>query len=247
MLPNDSVENIIAHYASPNYDPVKAHDYYLKNRDLKGRRSTKGFTQKQREGFAFVKSQVSAKKKSEIDAGRQTKNQSIAQVREQAHQVRMDIAAKLKAFSEALSKQHAGAEIQITKDSREERHRIQSKLESDIAAIPEVPKNLPKAQRDRLLADRAEKIQILRDKAGVDRQSLTESTAQTRSSERADVKDVRSQSNKSVADERARVAGELKAVVAKFIEQYKGLKDQVKSKSEATLDREFQNIKTKVR
>ena len=30
----------LMHYASKYYDPVKAHEYYLKNRELKGRRST---------------------------------------------------------------------------------------------------------------------------------------------------------------------------------------------------------------
>lgn len=28
--------NEILHYASPYYDPVKAHEYYMKHRELKG-------------------------------------------------------------------------------------------------------------------------------------------------------------------------------------------------------------------
>lgn len=30
----------LQHYASPYYDPVKAHEYYMRTRELKGRRST---------------------------------------------------------------------------------------------------------------------------------------------------------------------------------------------------------------
>lgn len=38
------MSDYLIHYASPYYDPVKAHEYYMKNRELKGRTSTKGFT-----------------------------------------------------------------------------------------------------------------------------------------------------------------------------------------------------------
>ena len=30
------IRDILKHYASPYYDPVKAHEYYMKNRELKG-------------------------------------------------------------------------------------------------------------------------------------------------------------------------------------------------------------------
>lgn len=37
MIPD---KDVIAHYASPYYDPEKAHEYYMKNRELKGRNSS---------------------------------------------------------------------------------------------------------------------------------------------------------------------------------------------------------------
>lgn len=36
----DNTPNL-QHYASPYYDPVKAHEYYMKNRELKERRSVR--------------------------------------------------------------------------------------------------------------------------------------------------------------------------------------------------------------
>ena len=30
---------VLRHYASPYYDPQKAHEYYMRTRELKGRRS----------------------------------------------------------------------------------------------------------------------------------------------------------------------------------------------------------------
>lgn len=39
-----------------DYDPVKAHEYYEKNKKLKGRK--KGLKGQKKEQFAFVKSQL---------------------------------------------------------------------------------------------------------------------------------------------------------------------------------------------
>ena len=33
------MDNDLQHYASPYYDPQKAHEYYMRTRELKGRRS----------------------------------------------------------------------------------------------------------------------------------------------------------------------------------------------------------------
>lgn len=41
-----------------NYDPQKAHEYYEKHKQNKGRRSTKGMTQTQKEQWGFAKSQI---------------------------------------------------------------------------------------------------------------------------------------------------------------------------------------------
>ena len=49
--------------ANIDYDPRKAHEYYMKHRKLKGRRSTKGFSESQKEQWAYAKSQLSEQKK----------------------------------------------------------------------------------------------------------------------------------------------------------------------------------------
>lgn len=50
--------------SSQYYDPVKAHEYYEKTKQLKGRTSTKGFNQKQKELAAYAKNQIKTEKKS---------------------------------------------------------------------------------------------------------------------------------------------------------------------------------------
>ena len=50
-----------------------------------------------------------------------------------------------------------------------------------------------------------------------------------------------------VTAERTKVASDLKDVVAKYVKQYADLTAKIKTESDATLNKEFQNIKTKVR
>lgn len=64
------IDNFLSHDdGSQFYDPVKAHEYYLKNRELKGRRSAGQLRgKKKKEAWAYVQSQVADKKKAEIKA-----------------------------------------------------------------------------------------------------------------------------------------------------------------------------------
>ena len=41
----------LQHYASPYYDPVKAHEYYMRTRELKGRRSTTKLNDERKSGL----------------------------------------------------------------------------------------------------------------------------------------------------------------------------------------------------
>lgn len=244
------IKDFISHYASENYDPKKAHEYYLRTRELQGRgtgNSTKGFNQRQREGWSYAKAQVAKTKSSKINSAQSTKDQAIEQTRAQAQALRSDISAKLKAFSDSLTKQHADVTKSISEESKVQRQAIVDKLSTDIAAIPEVPKNLPKVEREKLLVERSNKIQALRGQASVDRQNLNASIADAKLSERTSTQQSRQANSESSSARRTQVANDLKNVVAKYLAQYNSAKDQIKSESKATLDKEFKNIKTKVR
>lgn len=58
------IESILQHEAAPRiYDPVKAHEYYMRTRELKGRRSGAALkTKQQKEGWEYVKSEVAKNK-----------------------------------------------------------------------------------------------------------------------------------------------------------------------------------------
>jgi hypothetical protein len=70
-MDNERVENFLAHYASKYYDPAKAHEYYLRNRELKGRENaglSKESRQRQSEGVSYVSNEIAKRRQAELDA-----------------------------------------------------------------------------------------------------------------------------------------------------------------------------------
>ena len=53
----------LKHYASPYYDPVKAHEYYMRTRELKGRPSTAGLNEEGRTAAKVVKESLNDERK----------------------------------------------------------------------------------------------------------------------------------------------------------------------------------------
>lgn len=59
-------DEFLEHYASPYYDPVKAHEYYEEHKKLKGRRSVATLNDKGREAAAYVKEQLANERKAKV-------------------------------------------------------------------------------------------------------------------------------------------------------------------------------------
>lgn len=68
----------LAHYASPYYDPVKAHEYYMEHRKLVGRKSTAGLNDEGKEIAAYIKKNINEERKNKVEANRKAMNDSIA-------------------------------------------------------------------------------------------------------------------------------------------------------------------------
>lgn len=118
-LVHDNGLSYLKHYASQYYDPVKAHEYYERTKELKGRRSTSKLNDEGKVIWTYTKDQIKNKKKAEIESETEKKNAVIEQHREQARQTRERISKKLKALSAYLKS------IEVPKGaSKEERARI---------------------------------------------------------------------------------------------------------------------------
>ena len=63
----------LIHYASPYYDPVKAHEYYEEHKKLKGRKSTAGLNDSGKEAAKYVKKQIDDEKNRLIEKAKVVK------------------------------------------------------------------------------------------------------------------------------------------------------------------------------
>jgi hypothetical protein len=85
-----------------DYDPQKAHEYYMKHRKLKGRRSTKGFSQTKKEQWAYVKKQLSEEHKGINKDISESRNERIAAISEALKKQKEALTIQAKAKIEAL-------------------------------------------------------------------------------------------------------------------------------------------------
>lgn len=218
------IESVLSHGES-RYDPVKAHEYYLKTRELKGRRSTSELrTKSKKEGWAYTKNKVEEERKQALETAAESNKQAVTQLRTSVQGRRDEIREKLRAVMERL-----------TNESKTERERIAKETEAAIAALPEMPKGLNKAQAAEFAAKRREEIARIRGDA-----------AETRAKYGEAVKYVRGVERGKLADERTKVSEELKSSVAKARDRYKSAREAIKAKYETELDREYESIRANV-
>lgn len=209
----------LIHYASQYYDPAKAHEYYLKNRELKGRTTT-GMSEEQREAWKVTKSNITSEKKTKIDAAQTERQQQIEATRQRATQMREQIASKLSKLAEKFGS-----------DREAERERIASKIQAEIDNLPPIPRNITTSQRNTLLAKRQEEIAKIRGQGDGELEKL----------------DKTYESNKaSLGEKREKVRVELKSKVAAARETYKQTRESINTEYEKIYQREYDNIKAKV-
>lgn len=219
---NAFVQDFLAHEGTQLYDPVKAREYYLRTRELKGRTSSAGLkTKRQKEAFAIAKSGLSEAKKEESKVLGETRNTETKALREKASAQRIEIRDKLKAIMERL-----------TANRKADLEDIAADVESKIAALPPIPKGLSPKQRQERALERSEEIAKIRGDAATDRADVSADTKATKTSER-----------ESVKAEREALGSELKASIDKARETYETLKTEMKAKYEAETQSEYDSIK----
>lgn len=260
----------LRHYASKYYDPVKAHEYYMRNRELKGRRSTSKLSDEGKKVWQYTKQQITEEKKSKVEAEKEAKNQKSEELREKASATRERITAKLKELNEKLSKK-------ADKDKDKDKESIEKKRESDLENIrkkavedidkleknltsaieklmaEEIPKSLSKEERAKRIAERNKKIAKLRSDASAEKNKLGEQLVKDEESAKtdaasskekvsADTKNQKEANSKSAAAERKQCAADLKSSIAAAREAYKVAKENLDSDYEEIFQQEFDKI-----
>lgn len=113
--------NEILHYASPYYDPVKAHEYYMKHRELKGRNSTAGLNDEGKAAASYVKEQLTTERKA-------NKEDTINQIDKLREQKKSNIAAHKAAMQRLIDQLRAKLSSMLSADKQKNRAWISSSI-----------------------------------------------------------------------------------------------------------------------
>lgn len=216
-----SEENSLSHYASQYYDPAKAHEYYLRNRKLKGGTSagpklSKQSRQKQSEANAFVRNQVATAKKTDLTNRANEQTARLKKMQETAQATRDRIVQALTAKIDMIQK---AAVVNIPDP-------VLNKIPAN--ASPQQRAFL-ESQNQKLLAQVNQKRRAASNKAN---QDASRAKKVVTDSARAEIKKLGTDLHAAIAVARKNYADGRK----KLQEQYK-----------TTLNTELQNIQKKVR
>lgn len=189
----------LIHYASKYYDPVKAHEYYMKNRELVGRRSTVGLNEKGREAARYVKAQLTSERKEKQQRVRDRTTSDIASVKSQT-QENLESARERK--KQQIANHKAAMDAQITS------------LKNALASLDSEQKKVAKPKVQEAISELREENKKVREELNVE---YSEYSAQVRSQRSEEIADLRSESS-------ARRAGLKTQYDEKYIEELDRIK-----------------------
>ena len=223
----DHIQSIIDEiiHGESRYDPVKAHEYYERTKELKGRRSATGLSETQKVGWDYTKSEVEKERRQAFDDAAAARKDAITKLRQSAEQQRDRIADKLKRLVERISE-----------NSADVREAISAETQAKIDKLPPIPKGVSKEKRAELAEERRQEIAKIRGEAGADKEALTEAT-----------KGAKTEQREASGQEKEQVRAELIASIDKARENYDSQKEELTARFEQELDTEYENIRTTVR
>lgn len=255
----------LRHYASQYYDPVKAHEYYMRTRELKGR-STSSLNDEGKKVWSYAKNNIKSEKAAKVKAEQEKRALKIKQLRAKAEATREQISSKLKTLNNKLSEDAAAekkdiddeknSDLEIIEtDSSNKKEQIDAQKEAAIKQLKaiEIPSGLSKEERAKRVAERNEKIAKIRgdaksDKAKISNQAKSDKS-DVRSNASAQKTEVSNQTKQSKAvntsnakSERARVSAELKSAVEAARKSYAAAKENLNTSYEKIYQQEFDKI-----
>lgn len=216
----------IAHYASEYYDPVKAKEYYERTKELKGRQSTKGMSDTQKQALSYTKNQISASKKATLEKARAEQKEKMEAIRNVAESSRSRITDKLNALLDQIKSKVA----------------VIPKPEVKQTPLNVIPSNASPQLRAYLEKQNAAIQQHNKkavDKANADYRVKVQAAQKVAS-------DNSVAARKAAGAEMKRIGTDAKAAITKARATYEATKKQTDAKYKQASDKEYQNIKTQL-
>lgn len=255
----------LIHYASKYYDPVKAHEYYIRTRELKGR-STSRLSDEGKKIWGYTKNQITDEKNKKLEEEKENSDKEIEDLRSAANEMRERISEKLYELNEVLSKSASeqktaistkkDEDIQLTTEAAKgNREAIDARTERRINAIRQqpIPIGLTKEQRRKFIAERNAKIAKITGEGVSEKAKITSSEQEEKLSIRGKAKEDtakvseetsegKASNRKDAAAQRKEVSNALKDAVKAAREAYKQVKTGINESYEEIYNQEYGKV-----
>ena len=124
-------KDILIHYASPYYDPVKAHEYYEQHKHLKGR-PTGRLTDEGKQVWKVTNMNIDQAKKIENDKSRLVKLSSVQQFQNTTEEQYTMIKSKLTELLNAINTKYKTDTTKNREYEKQQRDKIANALKDNV-------------------------------------------------------------------------------------------------------------------
>ena len=256
-------KDILIHYASPYYDPVKAHEYYEQHKHLKGR-PTGRLTDEGKQVWKVTKMNIDQAKKIENDEARLVKLSSVQQFQNKAKEQRTMVQAKLtellntinakyKTDTEALTetqKHQIEVNNRLKKQKAED---MKNKKAREIESLIEDTSDMDEEEIEEYYEMINQKMSKINDKYSKESEQNIYDTNEKNNKVREEIKNKKSilseqkkkdttKNREDAKQQREKIANELKDNVRKAVSDLQVKKAQIKEKYEGIYQDEYDKI-----
>jgi hypothetical protein len=245
---DEVIETIVSHATSKYYDPVKAHEYYLKTRELKGRKKAQTLTSdKQKEGWAYVQDQIGKAEGKETETATKAAQDRLAKMQEAAMQRRDAIVKQLEETMSKLVEERTARLSKIIDDAQAEAKGIADAAQAKIDALPPIPEGIPKSRRQAYMRTRVKEIARIRNDAAAQQDGVMSKASEEANKVVGETSEKALSANEAASSASAKVASELQTSIKTAQDNYAKLRQQLAAKYDAQRQNEFDAIRTTVR
>ena len=256
-------KDILIHYASPYYDPVKAHEYYEQHKHLKGR-PTGRLTDEGKQVWKVTKMNIDQAKKIENDEARLVKLSSVQQFQNKAKEQRTMVQAKLtellntinakyKTDTEALTETQKH-QIEVNNRLKKQKAEyMKNKKAREIESLIEDTSDMDEEEIEEYYEMINQKISKINDKYSKESEQNIYDTNEKNNKVREEIKNKKSilseqkkkdttKNREDAKQQREKIANELKDNVRKAVSDLQVKKAQIKEKYEGIYQDEYDKI-----
>lgn len=263
MIDISNRKDILMHYASPYYDPVKAHEYYEQHKHLKGRPIGR-LTDEGKQVWKVTKMNIDQSKKIENDEARLVKIYNIQQFQNKAKEQRTIVQSKLTELLNAINDKYKTDTEALTETQKhqievnnrlkkQKTEDIKNKKASEIESLKEDTSDMDSEEREKYYEKRKQKMSKINDKYYKESEHNISDTNEKNNKVREEIKNKKSilseqkkkdttKNRKDAKQQREKIANELKDNVRKAISDFQVKKAQIQEKYEGIYQDEYDKI-----